>query len=270
MKEKKKTTKSKKKDNPETTKPEKSNAKKTQKKQEPTEDTNVEDTKVQKEISDLAKIITGEMALEKKEKKLEEEKKKAIEEQKTRIRKEIVKGDKQLVTDPDSLPKDPEKVVQNIKLFEWDAPIRIKFPFDKKTFITIVAISLAFVLYLAILGHYWLMASIIALLFFVYVAGTTEPQEVTHKITARGIDSIGKLYEWYMLDQFWFTEKNGQQLLIVSTNLRLPAKLMMVLDEKDRTAIFLLLHDKLLYKDIRKQSKVDISTYGEYIPLEKI
>jgi hypothetical protein len=34
--------------------------------------------------------------------------------------------------------------------------------------------------------------------------------------------------------------------------------------------IFVLLQDKLLYKDIRKQGKLEKLNFGEYIPLEKV
>jgi hypothetical protein len=114
------------------------------------------------------------------------------------------------------------------------------------------------------------MGSIIALLFVIYVLGTTKPQIVKHKITARGFDTGGKLYEWYLLKNFYFTKKGDQLMLLVETSLRFPAMLIFLVDEKDKEAIFVLLQDKLLYKDIRKQGSLEKINYGEYIPLEKI
>lgn len=219
-----------------------------------------------KEINDLAKIISGEMALEKKEEALEKAKKQAIEDEKNTRRKNIVKGKTKLEEDP-TIEK---KVVQNIKLFQWSAPDRYEFAFDRKAFLILVTVCLVLILLLAVLQHYMLMVSIIALLFLVYVLGTTKPLIVTHKITARGIETYNKLYEWYVLKDFYFTKRNNTFFLIVTTKLNFPGALVFLLDEKDRNPIFVLLQEKLLYKEIRKQGRLEKLNYGEYIPLEKI
>jgi hypothetical protein len=218
------------------------------------------------ELGDLAKILTGEMKLRMQEDEMEKVKKKAIERQKDIRRQKIVKGEEKIEKE------DPtqKKVVQNIKLFEWEAPIRFKMPFDSRTYLLVVGACLVFIVFLAVLGNYGLMAAIIAMLFFVYAAGTIEPIKVKHMVTTRGIDSLGKLYEWFMLEDFWFSDKEGQNLLVVGTKLRVPGRLMMLVDKKDRAAIFVLLQDKLLYKEIRKQGRVEKMSLGEYIPMEKI
>ena len=217
------------------------------------------------ELSDLSKILSGEMALSKKKVKLDKIKKAAIKEQKAKRRRGIVEGETVMKKE-----EEVEKIVQNIDLYEWKAPIRYSFQFEPKAFLIIVALSLVFILYLAILGHYGLMASIIALLFFIYAAGTTKPIDVDHKITTRGIDTLDRLYEWFMLDEFVFTKKNDEYMLVVLTKLRMPSKLIMLLDKKEMETVFVLLQDRLLYKDVRNQSKVDVMTFGEYIPLDKI
>jgi hypothetical protein len=163
-----------------------------------------------------------------------------------------------------------KKIIQNIKLFTWEAPDRYEFKFNTKGFIVIVILSLLLILLFAILEHYLLMASMISLLFLTYVMGTTKPQVVKHTITTRGIDTGGNLYEWFLLRDFFFTKKGDQLMLLVETKLRIPTLLMFLLDKKDKEAIFVLLQDKLLYKDIRKQGELDKLSYGTYIPLEKI
>lgn len=220
-----------------------------------------------KEIEDLAKIITGEKALLKQEEEIKRAKKEAVENEKNRRRVQIVKGEKKLEPDP---IVEEKKVVQNIKLFEWEAPDRYEFKFNSKSFLIIVALCLVFILLLAILGHYFLMGAIIALLFLVYVAGTTKPSIVKHQITARGMDTGNKLYEWFMLRDFYFTVKENQMFLIVGTRLNFPGALIFLLEKKDQDPIFVLLQEKLLYKDIRKQGRLDKLSYGAYIPLEKL
>jgi hypothetical protein len=216
-------------------------------------------------LLNIARFLSGESSLGKERERAEELKKKAKEKQREAIRTGIKQGLAEL--EPEGQDK---KIVQNIKLFEWTAPIRVKFFFDFKAFLGIVSLMLVFILYLAILGHYALMGVMIALVFFIYVAGAIEPISVTHKITARGIETFDKLYEWFLLENFYFAKKNGQTMLYVGTKLRFPTRLIMLLDEKEITPLFMLLQDKVLYKDIRKQGFIDKATYGIYIPLENI
>lgn len=219
------------------------------------------------ELEDLGKIISGEMFLRKKEEEILKAKKKAVENQKNLRRNSIVKGKTKLEEDP---MQEKKEVVQNIKLFTWEAPDRTEFKFNTKAFIIAVIFCLLFILLLAVLQHYLLMMAVIAVLFLVYVAGTTKPQIVKHTITARGIDTGNKLYEWFLFKEFYFTKKDKQLMLFVETKLRIPAMLIFLLKEKDKAPLFVLLQDKLLYKDIRKQGKLDKMNYGTYIPLEKI
>lgn len=222
--------------------------------------------KIGNEFNDILNILSGEMQLREKEEKVKELKEEAIKKQKAERRVKVASKD--IVLEDSDIPT--KKVVQNIKLFEWKAPDRYEINFESKSFWVILSLSLLFVLFLAILQQYYLMTAIIALLFFIYVAGTNKPVTVKHKITARGIDTSGRVFEWFMLDNFWFSIKNGQYLLIVETKLRYPKALIMLLDQADKDAIFILLQEKILYKDVRKQSKIDTLTYGQYIPFEEI
>lgn len=220
-----------------------------------------------KEFDDIAKIISGEMALEKKQKALEKAKREAIKEQKNRRREGIQKGKIKLEKDEE---EETKKVVQNIKLFSWEAMDRLPIKYNNKSFLILVAASLAFILLLAVLGHYFLMGCIIALVFLIYVLGTTKPQKVTHTVTARGIDTGGRLYQWYLLKNFYFSDKNGQIFMIIETNLNVPGALVFLVGKEDQGALFVILQEKLLYKDIRKQGWLEKQNYGVYIPLEKV
>ncbi len=217
---------------------------------------------IDKDLSKIAEVISGEMALKKRQEKLKKMKEDAIKAQKDRKRKAVVEDEVEL--DGEGTP--PKKVVQNIKLFEWEAPDRYEYSFDNKSFIVIIALSLVLILFLAILGKYFLMAALISLLFFIYVVFSTKPEKVKHRITARGIEFGDKLYDWYMLEDFYFTKKKDQNFLLVDTKLRFPPALVMLLDEDDRLAIFLLLQEYVLYK----QKRFEKMSFGEYIPLEKV
>ncbi len=214
----------------------------------------------------LLDIVSGEKRLREREEKIKKAKREAKKQQKQKRREDIVKEEMKLEDDP--TPK--RKVVQNIKLFKWSAPDRYKFKFNNKWFLTIVVLSLLFSLLLAILRNYFLMAAIMSMLFLLYAAGTTKPRTVKHKITARGIDTGNKLYEWYMLDKFFFAKKDKTNFLIIETKLNFPSALILLVKKEDIDPVFVLLQDKLIYKDIRKWKWLDKLSYGEYIPLEKV
>ena len=214
----------------------------------------------------LLDIVSGEKNLREREEKIKKAKVEAKKKQKQKKRDDVVREEVRLEDDP--TPK--RKVVQNIKLFEWSAPDRYQFKFNNKWFLMIVVFSLLFSLLLAILKNYLLMAAIMSMLFLLYVAGTTKPRTVKHKITARGIDTGGKLYEWYMLDKFYFAKKEDTTFLILETKLNFPSALIFLVKKEDKDPVFVLLQDKLLYKDIRKWKWLDGLSYGEYIPLEKV
>lgn len=218
------------------------------------------------EFGEIVDIISGEMKLREKEEEITKLKENIVKGKKAEKRKKV--ASKEIVLEEGDLPT--KKVVQNTKLYEWSSPERTQFKLEGKTFWIIVAVSLLGILYLAILGQYWLMGALISLLFFIYVLGTTKPQIVTHKITARGVEIGEKLYEWFMLDNFWFANKNGQYILVLETKLRLPKAFILLLDKKEKDPIFVLLQEKVLYKDIRKQDYFDRKSYGVYIPLEEI
>ena len=158
-------------------------------------------------------------------------------------------------------------------MFEWEGPDRYQVKFKNKNFLILVVLCLLLILLLAILQHYYMMGSVIAILFLIYVSGTTKAEIIKTKITARGIESYDKLFEWYMLESFYFAKKeafDGYYSLIVNTKLNIPKVLFLIVPEKEKDAIFVLLQDKLLYDDIRKQGRIDKITFGEYIPLEKV
>ncbi|HVX92867.1 MAG TPA: hypothetical protein VHA74_02005 [Candidatus Dojkabacteria bacterium] len=231
-----------------------------------------EEKSFSKEIKGLMTVLSGEKELRKKEEEIGKLKDLAVKQQKEIRRRKVLNKEVVLTKDEIGMVEEgrEKKVVQNIKLYSWDAPVRFKLPFNEKTFFIILGVCLLFTVYLAVVAQYGLMASVIALMFFIYIAGTTPPYKVTHEVTARGIDSMGKLYEWFMLGSFWFAKKENEYLMVVDTKLKTPSRLLLFVTEKELKVLFILLQDKLVYKDIRKQSWLEKQTYGEYIPLEKI
>ncbi len=224
-------------------------------------------SKLVSELSDIAKVLSGELELRKREEEVERLAKKAVQKQKDLRREKVVLGKVKMDKEVEVGEK---KVVQKVKLYEWEAPMRFNQPFNPKTFLIITGVLLLFIMYLAVLGHYGLMASIIALLFLFYVLGTTPPVDVTHQINTRGIETMGAQYEWFMLESFWFSKRGDQYMLAVESKLRFPARLIMLVTEKELKALFILLSDKMEYKELKKWSSIDRMNFGEYIRIEDL
>ena len=136
-------------------------------------------------IKNLYEIISGEKKLQKREELLRKAKKEAITAQKNKRREEIINKDVELEKDP----VQNKKIVQNIKLFEWEGPDRYQVKFKNKNFLVLVVLCLLLILLLAILQHYYMMGSVIAILFLIYVSGTTKAEIITTQI---GRASVGK------------------------------------------------------------------------------
>ncbi len=230
----------------------------------------------------LAEIAKTAQELEKNQTRLQKIRKKI-----TNLNKEAKEAKKQILrekvmTDTVSIPKSGQpdnttvipapKVVQKIKKYEWTAPIRIKYSFDMRTFFVITAISLVFSLYLAVLGQdkYLLILVILALLFLIYAGGVLPPVKVTHTITGRGIDTMGKSFDWNELSNFRFTKKHDAYIMYIATKRQYPAELLLIVPKDELKTIYKLLEDKLLYKVANKQSKWDRLIYGTEIPLEDL
>lgn len=228
------------------------------------------------DLQKLASIVTGEKKLRDRAEKMEKLKQSAIKKQRALMTANVSAGRAKIEDENDLTEEEMlalglrDKVVQNIKLYEWEAPVRILNPLNMRQFSYLVFACLLFIVYLAVLSKFALMFALIALLFVIYVAGTTEPPKTVHYITTRGIDSFDKLYEWYTLDKFWFVKRGDQYILHVSTNLRLPGELIMLCTHAEAAAIFVLLQDKLLYKEIKTQNRLTKALNGEYVPMESI
>ena len=161
------------------------------------------------------------------------------------------------------------KIVQLKNLYTWESPMRIPIQFEKKSFIIVIALSLIFILYLTILGKYFLMLAVIAILFVIYVASVTPTTNVKHSITTRGIFSIDKLYEWFMLDEYWFSKKGETIFMIVKTKLRFPTSLIILVKEDQIDDIFKMLVYRLPYRINNKYILGEKLSFGEIIPSEE-
>ncbi|MGB9706494.1 MAG: hypothetical protein ACPLXP_00245 [Microgenomates group bacterium] len=136
----------------------------------------------------------------------------------------------------------PEPLKKN--LLEWEAPVR---PFKKRSrefFSTVLTIAALIIIILAFLKEWFLILTVVAFVFLVFVVGKIPSENVSHKITNRGIITGGKEYRWGQLGRFWFEEKYGQKILYVE-NFGFPRVLMMLLGQTEEEKIKNILSDYL-------------------------
>jgi len=155
-------------------------------------------------------------------------------------------------------------------LVEWKAPVRPFKKRDREYFTTIGAIVFLLAVILFFLKEWILIAVIIALVFVSYILATVQPEEVEHKITNRGIITGGKTYRWEELFRFWFTEKWGQKILNISTVVRFPGRLTLLLGEANQEQVKKILSDYLPFEEPEKTWADNASSWlSRQVPLGK-
>lgn len=133
--------------------------------------------------------------------------------------------------------------------FTWTAPAR---PFRKRdrsffTTVGIIIVLLALISFFA--REYILIGVLFAFAFVIYVLAFVPPEDVEYKISTQGITIGDHFYFWTELNSFWFSEKEGNKILNVLTNLRFPGQLIILIktdhvDEiKKRVARYLPFHE---------------------------
>jgi len=122
-------------------------------------------------------------------------------------------------------------------LFTWKIASRVFKKRDKRFFTTIAVIIFVLSIPIIFSGEFALLLAIISLAFITYVLSSTEPEEVTHKLIAKGVDYGGKFYAWEDLKVFFFTEKEGRTTLCFDTKKYYPGRLLLLVEKKDMERI---------------------------------
>lgn len=97
--------------------------------------------------------------------------------------------------------------------FNWSSPSRLFKKRDKEYFTNIGAIVFLLTIILVFAREFVLIATVVSIVFLIYVLSTVPPEEIKHKITNLGIESGGHFYRWEELVDFWFEEQWGQTML---------------------------------------------------------
>jgi len=108
-----------------------------------------------------------------------------------------------------SEPKEEEVYVT------WSSPSRLFKKRDKEFFVNILAIVFLLSVILVFVREFVLIATVLSIVFLIYVLSTVPPEDVKHRITNLGIESAGHFYRWEEFADFWFDEQWGQKMAVL-------------------------------------------------------
>lgn len=174
---------------------------------------------------------------------------------------------------PPNLAQDhPEQDSEDLlrTYLSWKAVSR---PFRKRdrSFYFTIAILIVLIAGIAFFaGEIILIGVLLALGFLVYVLNFIPPEEVDYKISNQGVTIGDHFYHWQQMDSFWFSEKEGEKILNILTQLRFPGMLMLVLGETDQEEVKKVVAKFLPYHEIAPRSLIEKWSEGlqKHFPLE--
>lgn len=170
---------------------------------------------------------------------------------------------------PDSPIGDRASLPVTRELFSWSAPTRPFKRRDREFYITIAAVAFLVAVILFTIEGFLPVVVVFALVFLVYVMTSVAPGMTEHKITNRGVVFANKRYFWHELTRFWFTQRFGNDLLIVETT-RLPGRLEMVIHPEDLGTIRQILQEFIDMEEATPNfMDKTASWFSKRIPLER-
>lgn len=97
----------------------------------------------------------------------------------------------------------------------WTSPSRLFKKRDREFFVNILAIVFLLSVILVFVREFVLIATVLSIVFLIYVLSTVPPEDVKHRITNLGVESAGHFYRWEECADFWFEEQWGQQMMVL-------------------------------------------------------
>ncbi len=151
----------------------------------------------------------------------------------------------------------------------WSSPSRLFKRRDREFFVNILAIVFLLSVILVFVREFVLIATVLSIVFLIYVLSTVPPEEVKHRITSLGIESAGHFYRWEEFADFWFEDQWGQTMLVLRSFVA-PRTIILLGDQKkEKMREYIARH--IPYREEPEQSWVDNAAkwISEKIPLEK-
>lgn len=151
--------------------------------------------------------------------------------------------------------KTPAELEHNILV--WQAPNR---PFKKRNirfYFNVAVIGIVIGLVLLFFYQYSLIAVLFAFAFVGIVLNTVPPHDIDYKFTNLGIRIEDTLYRWEDLTEFWPATIYKDPVFFITTSLKFPRQLTLMLDMAHYDAIKKILHEKLEEVEQPKETWLD-------------
>ncbi len=153
-------------------------------------------------------------------------------------------------------------------LYKWKAPARVFKRWDNQKLYTVYLWLLVFIVLLLFIKQYFTILVILALGFVIYAMTRYPPQEIEHTITDHHIVWFDREYSYSDLSCYWFSQRDNQLILNIDTQKKIPARLIYLVNEKQKSDISKILGEYLPYKDLKtKQSRFSKMIDGVYIEI---
>lgn len=169
----------------------------------------------------------------------------------------------------ESLPHEGDHSVKT--LLSWHAPGR---PFKKRTkqfYMTAVLIAFLIEIILFLFSQHMLMLVVLSLVFVSFAFAYVPPKNFHYRISTEGIMVEDHFYIWHEIYDFYFTKRNGIEILNVRTKSIFPGILTITLGDMPRDHVRNLLVRYLPFREYMKPTFMEKS--GDWLsknfPLER-
>lgn len=156
-------------------------------------------------------------------------------------------------------------------LLSWSAPGRPFIKRGKQFYLTALLIALLIEVILFLFSQYLFMFVIAALVFMGFAFSSMPPRNFHYKISTEGITMEDHFYLWHELYDFYFTRREGMDILHVRTQNFFPGELIISLGDIHRDQIKHVMLPFLPFREIVKPTFQERS--GDWLyknfPLEK-
>ncbi len=168
------------------------------------------------------------------------------------------------------MPSHPRQEPKEEEVYlAWVSPSRLFKKRDREFFVNILAIVFLLSVILVFVREFVLIATVLSIVFLIYVLSTVPPEDVKHRVTSLGIESAGHFYRWEEFADFWFDEQWGQNMVVLRPFIS--PRIIVLLGDQKKDKVRELVARHIPFREEPDRSWVDNAArwISEKIPLEK-
>jgi len=142
-----------------------------------------------------------------------------------------------------------------------------KKPLNHRFARTFVVVGIVLALFLAIMGEFFLILLIASIIFISYALSVTPPDKIKYELSNYGVEVADKLYRWKELRQFFITTRTEREMFAIDTRDRLPGRLFINFDPKNKELILEILSKHLQHI---KEEPMNVADKAYYSVMDKL